>query len=516
MWLTTCFLLISAWSGSDAAPSKPNFVYILLDDMNTLLGDEQIVKQTRALVADQGARATNAFVSSPKCTPSRSAWLSGRFYHNLRPNGATSGRGLNTTHFFDHDAIFPALHRNGYQTALFGKIHNNQAEWLCSDTNHTEPFTHIETECNPCGNYFPKEFVTKENDERFTKMEVLEADDPRTHYSHAQYGNRSAAWIRKAATQGPFFCFIGTTGPHLPSEPAPWHTETVKNLNISAPRTPNFNMLASDHNHFLATHAELGSDVVGDIDNLMRQRWGTLLSIDDLVAGIINTLEDAGVLDNTYVLFSSDHGYHLGQFRIPIEKMLPYETDIRIPLFIRGPGIKAGTQMKEMVSNIDIAPTILDFAGIPVPNIMDGQSMAPLLTGQAKEGSWRTHFISEFAEGDHQTWGNFPGTKCSGTKGECTFDEPQNQWRMLRVLNETHNLSFIQWDQQYIFDELDFQEYYDLSKDPWQQVNLWNQTSKAMQGSLHAELQKLYECRGTRTQVSSCRGMTHQAQVSFV
>ena len=391
-------------------PKRPNFVYVLLDDMNTLLGDEHIVKQTRALIADKGARAANAFVSSPVCTPSRSAWLSGRFYHNLRPNGATSGRGLNTTHFFDYDAIFPTMHRNGYQTALFGKIHNNQAEWLCGGKhgkggNHTEPFTHIETECSPCGNYFPNAFVTKEKDEKYTKMEVLSKDDPRTNYSHAQYGNRSTAWIRKVASQGPFFVFIGTTGPHLPSSPAPWHLDIARNLNISAPRTPNFNMLAKDHNHLLATHAKLEKDVVDDIDNLMRMRWGALMSIDDLVAGIVETLEEVGVLDNTYILFSSDHGYHLGQFRIPIEKMLPYETDIRIPLFIRGPGIKPGTQLDEMVANIDIAPTILDLAGIAVPPIMDGQSMASILTGRGGGGPWRTHFISEFAEGGFQTYG---------------------------------------------------------------------------------------------------------------
>merc|ERR1719446_1499654 len=141
-------LLTGLVTSTFAAPKKPNFVYILLDDMNTVLGDEHIVKQTRALIADKGARASNAFVSSPKCTPSRSAWLSGRYYHNLRPNGATSGRGLNTTHFFDEDAIFPTMKRHGYQTALFGKIHNNQKGWLCTPNNHTEPFTHIETECS--------------------------------------------------------------------------------------------------------------------------------------------------------------------------------------------------------------------------------------------------------------------------------------------------------------------------------------------------------------------------------
>ena len=89
-----------------------------------------------------------------------------------------------------------------YQTGLFGKIHNDQKRWLCTRGNHTEPFTHIETECSPCGNYFPRAFVTKQRDEPFTRMERLARDDPRSHYSEAQYGNRSAAWIRSMAHQG--------------------------------------------------------------------------------------------------------------------------------------------------------------------------------------------------------------------------------------------------------------------------------------------------------------------------
>jgi arylsulfatase A-like enzyme len=163
--------------------------------------------------------------------------LSGRYYHNLRPNGATSGKGLNTTHFFDVDAVFPTLHRNGYKTALFGKIHNDQAQWLCSAANHTEPFTHIETECSPCGNYFPKEFVVKSEDAVYTMMEgPLQPTDNRSNYSHAQYGNRSAAFIMQAAAADePFFVFVGTTGPHLPAEPAPWHVAIANAMNVSAP-----------------------------------------------------------------------------------------------------------------------------------------------------------------------------------------------------------------------------------------------------------------------------------------
>merc|ERR1711870_43846 len=117
---------------------------------------------------------------------------------------------------------------------------------------------------------------------------------------------------------------------------------------------------------------------------------------------------------------------------------------------------------------------------------------------------FRTHFISEFAEGVTQTYGPFP-----------IYDEPQNQWRMLRVLNATHNLAFIEWDQKYVFDKVDFHEYYNLTADPWQQVNLWTATSPAMQDALHAELQFMYQCKGSRIAISNCRNAFLRGQASL-
>ena len=172
-------------------------------------------------------------------------------------------------------------------------------------------------------------------------MEIL--GNKTSAYSHAQYGNRSVAFIKRAATSSkPFFVFVGTTGPHLPAQPAPWHQALADSLNISAPRTPNFNMLASDHFDLLSTHPILTPGLVGDIDHLMKQRWGTLLSIDDLVAGLHQAVDDAGLLDSTYFLFSSDHvrwaplllrAYH--SFRNVWSKYLPKSGAIRPSIFER-------------------------------------------------------------------------------------------------------------------------------------------------------------------------------------
>lgn len=105
--------------------------------------------------------------------------------------------------------------------------------------------------------------------------------------------------------------------------------------------------------------------------------------------------------------------------------------------------------------NIDIAPTLLQLAAIAVPPIMDGESMVPLLMGEPAP-HWRTRFASEFAEGNWQNYGIFKGA--AGL-----YDNPDNQWRMLRVMNQTHNFSYTEWDKEYVFDKIDFREYYDLS-----------------------------------------------------
>ena len=113
---------------------------------------------------------------------------------------------------------------------------------------------------------------------------------------------------------------------------------------------------------------------------------------------------------------------------------------------------------------------------------------------QANTTSWRTRFTSEFAEGAYQTYGPYP-----------LYDEPGNQWRQLRVINDTHNIAYTEWDPAYVFDTVSFHEYYDTAADPWQQKNLWNLSSPALQAALHTELVAMYTCTGTRTDICKSR-----------
>ena len=133
-----------------------------------------------------------------------------------------------------------------------------------------------------------------------------------------------------------------------------------------------------DKHWFIRTQPRtFNSTAEQEIDRVYRDRLRTLLSVDDLVDGVLRRVPN---LEETFVLFTSDHGYHMGQFGLTIDKRQPYEFDIRIPLMIRGPGIAPGTKTDAVALTIDLAPTILDMAGVQRPDYMDGKSLLPYIT----------------------------------------------------------------------------------------------------------------------------------------
>ena len=114
----------------------------------------------------------------------------------------------------------------------------------------------------------------------------------------------------------------------------------------------------------------MSSNAVKEVDEVFRNRWRTLLSVDDLVEGLVTRLEQDNMMDTTYIMYTSDHGYHLGEFGMPIDKRQPYEFDIRVPFIIRGPGISANISSETPILMVDVAPTLLDIAGITLKFIL--------------------------------------------------------------------------------------------------------------------------------------------------
>ena len=266
----------------------------------------------------------------------------------------------------------------------------------------------------------------------------------------------------------------------------------------------------------------IDDDKLQYLDQHYRDRIGTLLSIDDLVANVVHGLAEMGVLENTYILVSADHGYHIGNYKLPMEKMWHWETDVRIPFYIRGPGIEQGQVLDAMGVNIDIAPTLLDAAGLLSPSLYDGKSLLPLVSGNARArddalASWRTRTVISFAEGYDQFWGKVTLSSIGNAHGAVTtppskvisppfashqnipytFDNPQNQWRALRIANATHNVTFVQYDPTFHFrSNIAFEALYDLNADPYMMRNVWKSIDSKQQASYQSELESLFACRG--------------------
>ena len=185
-------------------------------------------------------------------------------------------------------------------------------------------------------------------------------------------------------------------------------------------------------------------------------------AVDEMISRVVEVLDRTGRLGDTYIFFTSDNGFHMGQHRLRPQKATPYEEDVRVPLIVRGPGIDAGTERSSLVANIDLAPTILDLAGAEPLRSVDGRSLRPLFSDD--DGPDRSVLLE------------------SGVPGDETLG-----------VRTPHHL--------YVEHPTGERELYDLAADPLQLDNLHGDpSSAAIERELASELAALRECAG-----ESCR-----------
>jgi len=182
-------------------------------------------------------------------------------------------------------------------------------------------------------------------------------------YTTSIIANKSIEWVRQVAPLGkPFMVTVASKGPHVPSTPAPWYRTGTFIDALEAPRTPDYNASKEqlkNHHWLISQQGPITQKEGGAIDDLFRNRWRTLLSVDDAVHAYVNLLDELKLTDSTYMFITSDHGYNLGQHRLPSCKLNVYDHDIRIPMVFKGPGIKAGSSFDLPASNVDVGPTFL-------------------------------------------------------------------------------------------------------------------------------------------------------------
>lgn len=373
-----------------AAAGSPNIILILTDDQDVQLGSGDYMPNVKRLLAQQGTSFSNFYVPLSLCCPSRAAILRGQYPHNtgVLTNGLPNG-GFEKAHAsgIESATVATLLHDAGYRTVLLGKYLNGYPD--------TASPTYIppgwdEWYSPAAGNPYTEYNYTLNENGALAVYRAAAAD-----YLTDVIRARAVDVIKRAAAtpNQPLFVYFSTYAPHEPFTPAPRHASLFPDA--IAPRPPSFNEPdVSGKPDFIRSRPLLTTAQISSIDEDYRNRLRTLQAVDEAVADMLDALASTGRLSNTYVFFTSDNGYHMGEHRLTPGKYTPYETDIHVPLIVRGPGVPAGVVRNQVAGSIDLAETFADLAGVPPLPFSDGRSLKGLL-GPTLPASWREAFLLE-------------------------------------------------------------------------------------------------------------------------
>jgi arylsulfatase A-like enzyme len=339
-------------------------------------------------LAARGTTFSSFFATYPLCCPSRATFLTGQYAHNhgVRDNQPPAG-GFEA--FEEVSTLATDLAAAGYRTGYYGKYLNGYAdEKRGNDPLHVPPGW-TDWHAITSGLYYNLEL--NENGR------LRHYGDTSRDYSTHLITRKAARFVGQAASQpDPFFLVVAPNAPHLagrenPPMPAPEHEHAFDGTPL--PRPPAFDEEdVADKPPFVQDVPRLDDQ---DIDWLARVHEGrleSLLGVDDAVERLLQRLRSEGELAETLVIFTSDNGFLEGEHRLARKKVL-YEESVDVPLVMRGPGIPNGAARPQLTANVDLAPTILDAAGVASDRVMDGRSLLPLAADPTTE--WRQEILLE-------------------------------------------------------------------------------------------------------------------------
>jgi N-acetylglucosamine-6-sulfatase len=395
------FLLqgINTWA-QPARQKQMNVIFILSDDhrydamgfMNKINGLET---PSMDRMAKEGAHIKNAFVSTALCSPSRASILTGQYAHKhtVVDNDAPLPKDL---------VFFPQyLQKSGYQTAFFGKWHmGNTDDMPQPGVDHWLSF-------QGQGIYYGSVF----------NINGKRVPQPQDGYVTDLLADNAIDWLDKRNKNKPFFVYLSHKGVHAEFYPAKRHEGKYANLPIHTP--PSMYLTATDSSkHFgiptapstkvnyrdipqwvrKQRHSWHGVDYMyhGTIpfDQFYHRYLETLLAVDDNIGRVIDWVNQNGLAENTMVVYMGDNGFSFGEHGL-IDKRHAYEESMRVPLLVWAPGmVKPRSVVEQVIMNVDIAPTVLELAGVNKPTQMQGSSFAPILRGQ--NIPWRNRVFYEY------------------------------------------------------------------------------------------------------------------------
>ena len=405
------------WADRNSTPARRNIVLVLSDDhrydfmgfMNEAPAFLETPNMDR--MAQQGAHLVNAFVSTSLCSPSRASILTGQYmhHHHIVDNQRPEPKGT---------VFFPQyLQKAGYRTAFIGKWH------MGHDDDAPRPGFDHWVSFKGQGTYFDPALNVNGTRQTFRG------------YTPDILTDHALEWLKDGRdTSRPFFLYLSFKAVHYPFQPAERHRGRYEKAEVKRPET----MANTEDNyqtqpHWVrqrrysihgVDHMETGqydNDPVPSFDGLYRQYCETVHGLDENIGRVLSYLDESGLSDSTLVIYMGDNGFALGEHGF-YDKRDAFEESIRVPMLAYAPGmIEPGTKVTQMVQNIDIAPTLLDVAGVQMPKSanpstalsacpdpvegtgMDGRSFLPLLRG--KPILWRDHILYEY----YWEW-NFPAT----------------------------------------------------------------------------------------------------------
>jgi arylsulfatase A-like enzyme len=444
-------LLPLALSAADPAARRPNFLFVFTDDQRWdamgVVQREQGAQarfpwfQTPAMdrMATEGVRFRNAFVVHSLCAPSRAAFLTGRYNH---VNGIANNRTPFGADTVTHATLLRAA---GYTTGYVGKWHMGQQRGQRPGFDYSASFIGQ-------GRY------------RDCPIEINGRETPTQGWIDDVSTDYAIAFLREHRTQ-PFSLVVGFKACHGPFDPP----ERAKDrfAGALARRVPNYGLRAiyRDAASDAPPAKTAGSDTKPEVPvNL--DYFRCISAADDNLGRLLQALDELGLADDTVVVFSSDNGYYLGEHNLG-DKRSAYEESLRIPMLIRYPrALPKGAVRDELVLNIDLAPTWVDFAGLGIPSAMQGRSWKPLLTTTGT--AWRNSFLAEY------------------------FAEAAYPQTPTLVALRTTQAKLIRYP-----GHEDWTEVFDLASDPYETRNLARDPARqALRASLEAEFEAQVKATG--------------------
>jgi N-acetylglucosamine-6-sulfatase len=451
---------------TEAGTTVPsNIVLILTDDfsMNLIATSNNVLALSMPNLAQMmrdGMSFTHYFVTDSLCCPSRASIFTGMLPHNTGiytnspPDG---GYEVFMSRGNDAKSFSVALRESGYQTAMMGKYLNGYkpkrnnapkgwSEWAVS------------------GNGYPN-FSYDLNVNGSVIRPPLHMTD--------QISELGQAFIKRSV-KGPFFLELSTFSPHGPYVPPKRYAKLFPNL--AYPKTPAY-LARPDANAptWLKEIPPVSGTAQAKMAEDYRKRARSDKGIDDMIGAVRKQLAELGLANNTYVIFTSDNGYHMGEYSLRSGKQTPFDTDIRVPLVVVGPGVTPASSTDAITMNIDFAPTFRELAGLRPSATVDGQSFAATLRG--KPGHQRTLAVVEHIHAGKRRDNPDEHTNKSGNPPS---------YMALRLK-----------DAMYVEYEGGDISYYDLKTDPYELRNIADTLPPQRLKALHDATQANHTCVGT-------------------